>query len=47
MKLQKSPLDEFVVYYLLEAPNREAVEMNHAKLGYKCDWITEIKTMAE
>jgi hypothetical protein len=33
-----------VVYCLLEAPNREAVEMNHAKLGYKCDWITEVKT---
>jgi Protein of unknown function (DUF4242) len=36
-----------IVYCLLEAPDREAVEMNHAKLGYKCDWITEVKTTAE
>jgi hypothetical protein len=35
-----------VVYCLLEAPSREAVEKNHAKLGYKCDWITEVKTTA-
>lgn len=35
-----------VVYCLLEAPSREAVEMNHAKLNCKCDWITEVKTTA-
>lgn len=34
-----------VVYCLLEAPSREAVEMNHSNLGYKC-WITEVKTTA-
>jgi hypothetical protein len=35
-----------IVYCLLEAPSREAVEMNHAKLHCKCDWITEVKTTA-
>ena len=35
-----------IVYCLLEAPSREAVEMNHAKLDCKCDWITEVKTTA-
>jgi hypothetical protein len=33
-----------VVYCLLEAPSRKAVEMNHAKLNCKCDWLTEVKT---
>jgi hypothetical protein len=56
MQLQKSPPDEFGVkhvnmlynyesntmYCILEAPN----QLHHAKLGYKCDWITEIKTTA-
>ena len=32
-----------IVYCLLEAPSREAVELNHAKLHCKCDWITEVK----
>ena len=35
-----------VVYCLLEAPSREAVEKNHAKLNCMCDWITEVKTTA-
>ena len=34
-----------IVYCLLEAPSREAVESNHAK-GCKCDWITEVRTTA-
>lgn len=34
------------IYCILEAPNEKAVQMHHAKLGYKCDWITEIKTTA-
>ncbi|HZD34782.1 MAG TPA: nickel-binding protein [Nitrososphaeraceae archaeon] len=34
-----------VVYCLIEAPSREAVELNHAaKLNCSCDWITEVKT---
>ena len=35
-----------IVYCLLEAPSREAVEMNHAKFDCKCDWITEVRTTA-
>ena len=34
------------MYCILEAPNEKAVQLHHAKLGYKCDWITEIKTTA-
>ena len=26
----------------LEAPSTEAVDMNHAKLNCRCDWITEV-----
>jgi hypothetical protein len=57
MELQKSPPDVFgvrhhsilyneVTYCLLEAPSKEAVDMNHAKLNCGCDWITEVKTAA-
>jgi hypothetical protein len=35
-----------VMYCFLEAPSMEAVGMNHAKLGYICDWITMVKTPA-
>jgi hypothetical protein len=34
------------LYCLLDAPNKEAVEKHHQKLGLKCDWITEVKTTA-
>ena len=34
------------VYSIFEAPNKEVIENHHAKLGYKCDWITEVKTTA-
>lgn len=34
------------MYCILEAPDEKAVQMHHAKLGYKCDWIIEIKTTA-
>ena len=34
------------MYCILEASNEKAVQKHHAKLGYKCDWITEIKTTA-
>lgn len=36
-----------IMYCILEAPNEKAVQMHHAKLGYKCDWITEIKTTTD
>jgi len=32
------------VYCLIDAPNKEAVEVHHNKLGVKCDWIMEVKT---
>lgn len=32
------------IYCLLDAPNREAVEEHHDKIGVKCDWIMEVKT---
>jgi Protein of unknown function (DUF4242) len=35
-----------IMYCILEAPSKEAVELHHARLGCKCDWITEIKTTA-
>jgi hypothetical protein len=35
-----------ISFCLLDAPNREAVEKHHEKLGIKCDWITEVKTTA-
>lgn len=38
--------DENKLYCLLDAPNKEAVEKHHQKLGLKCDWITEVKTTA-
>lgn len=34
------------MYCILEAPDKKAVQMHHTKLGYKCDWITEIKMTA-
>lgn len=34
------------MYCILDAPSKEAIEKHHAKLGSKCDWITEIKTTA-
>ena len=33
-------------YCLLEAPNKQAVEDHHNKYGFKCEWITEVKTTA-
>ncbi|MGH9982592.1 MAG: nickel-binding protein [Nitrososphaeraceae archaeon] len=35
-----------IMYCILEAPSKEAVEKHHSKLGYKCDWITEIRITA-
>jgi hypothetical protein len=35
-----------IMYCLLEAPNKETIEMHHAKLGSSCDWIIEVKTTA-
>ena len=35
-----------ISFYVLEAPNRRAVEKHHEKYGIKCDWITEFQTTA-
>ncbi len=32
------------LFCLLEAPDKEAVEKHHKKMGIKCDWIHEVKT---
>ena len=32
------------IYCVLDAPNKEAVEQHHSKLGVTCDWIMEVKT---
>ncbi len=35
------------MYCLLDAPNKEAIEKHHEKLGYKCDYILEVDTTDE
>jgi hypothetical protein len=30
------------LFCILDAPNKEAIEMHHHKLGIKCDWITGV-----
>ena len=32
------------LFCLLDAPDRDAVDKHHQKLGVKCDWITEVNT---
>ena len=34
-----------ICFCILEAPNREAVEMHHEKYTIKCNWITEVETL--
>ena len=38
--------EEDKAFCLLDAPSKEAVEKYHTKLGYKCDFIIEVKTTA-
>jgi hypothetical protein len=38
--------EENKAFCILDAPNKEAVEKTHQKLGIKCNWITEVKTTA-
>jgi Nickel responsive protein SCO4226-like len=35
-----------ICFCLDDAPNREAIVKHHEKHGFKCDWITEVKTTA-
>ena len=37
-------LEGGVIYCMLDAPNKEAVEKYHGNMGVKCDWIMEVKT---
>jgi hypothetical protein len=32
------------LYCVLDAPDRDAIERHHAKLGIRCDWIHEIES---
>ena len=38
--------EENKAFCILDAPNKDAVEKHHQKLGAKCTWITEVKTVA-
>jgi Protein of unknown function (DUF4242) len=35
-----------LLYCILDAPNKDAVQKHHQKFGLKCEWITEVKTTA-
>jgi len=39
--------DDDKMYCLLDAPNKEAIEKHHEKLGYKCEFIREVETAAD
>jgi hypothetical protein len=32
---------------MVDAPDTDAVEKHHAKLGVKCNWITQVKSISE
>ena len=36
-----------ICFCIVDAPNTDAVEKHHAKLGVKCNWITQVKSIAE
>ena len=38
--------EEDKFYCLLEPPNKQAIQDHHNKYGFKCEWITEVKTTA-
>ena len=40
-------LDPGMMFCLVDAPDRYAVERHHSKYGMKCDWITPVKMTAE
>ena len=35
--------DSGMMFCLVDAPDRFAVENHHAKFGMKCEWITQVK----
>jgi hypothetical protein len=40
-------MDSGMIFCLLDAPDRHAVENHHSKFGVKCDWITPVKMTSE
>src|SRR5918994_1359499 len=38
--------EENKAFCIIDAPSKDAVEKHHQKLGAKCNWITEVKTIA-
>ena len=34
-------------FCMVDAPDTDAVEKHHAKLGVKCNWITQVKSISE
>lgn len=40
-------LDSGMMFCLLDAPDRYAIEKHHYKFRMKCDWITPIKMISE
>jgi hypothetical protein len=40
-------VDSGVMFCLLDAPDRYAVEKHHTKFGIRCDWITQVKMTSE
>jgi Protein of unknown function (DUF4242) len=40
-------LDSGMMFCLVDAPDRYAVERHHSKFGMKCDWITQVKMTSE
>ena len=40
-------IESGMMFCLLDAPNRDAVERRHLKFGMQCGWITQVKTTAE
>jgi Protein of unknown function (DUF4242) len=40
-------MDSGMIFCLLDAPDRHAVENHHSRFGVKCDWITPVKMTSE
>jgi hypothetical protein len=40
-------MDSGMMFCLVDAPDRYAVEKHHYKFGIKCDWVTQVKMTSE
>lgn len=36
-----------MMFCLVDAPDRDAVEKHHSKFGLKCEWITPVRMTSE